>query len=141
MLAGAAAAVLGSLDLTSSFFEGHTGPLAQRGHNRDGKRGTLQIVFGLLCTVAGCPVAVEVFDGSTSDPKTVAAQVDKIRRGFGLPRVVLASDHGMLTGARIREDQQAVDGLRWITTLRAPTIRRPNRGRESNAGSSGLAKR
>ena len=66
-------------DLTSSYFEGHTCPLARRGHSRDGKRGTLQIVFGLLCTADGCPIAVEVFEGSTGDPKTVAAQVDKIR--------------------------------------------------------------
>ena len=111
-------------DLTSSFFEGHTCPLAKRGHSRDGKRGTLQIVFGLLCTAAGCPIAVEVFEGSTGDPKTVAAQVDKIRNRFGLQRVVLVGDRGMLTAARIREDLEDVDGLRWITTLRAPTIRK-----------------
>ena len=111
-------------DLTSSYFEGHTCPLARRGHSRDGKRGTLQIVFGLLCTAAGCPIAVEVFEGSTGDPKTVAAQVDKIRNRFGLKRVVLVGDRGMLTGARIREDLQGIDGLRWITTLRAPTIRK-----------------
>ena len=111
-------------DLTSSYFEGHSCPLAQRGHSRDGKRGTLQIVFGLLCTSDGCPIAVEVFEGSTGDPKTVAAQVDKIRNRFGLQRVVLVGDRGMLTGARIREDLQGIDGLRWITTLRAPTIRK-----------------
>ena len=111
-------------DLTSSYFEGHTCPLARRGHSRDGKRGTLQIVFGLLCTADGCPIAVEVFEGSTGDPKTVAAQVDKIRNRFGLQRVVLVGDRGMLTGARIREDLKGVDGLRWITTLRAPTIRK-----------------
>ena len=111
-------------DLTSSYFEGHTCPLAKRGHSRDGKRGTLQIVFGLLCTADGCPIAVEVFEGSTGDPKTVAAQVDKIRHRFGLQRVVLVGDRGMLTGARIREDLKDVDGLRWITTLRAPTIRK-----------------
>ncbi len=98
--------------------------MARRGHSRDGKRGTLQIVFGLLCTADGCPIAVEVFEGSTSDPKTVAAQVDKIRNRFGLQRVVLVGDRGMLTGARIREDLQGIDGLRWITTLRAPTIRK-----------------
>ena len=111
-------------DLTSSYFEGHTCSLAKRGHSRDGKRGTLQIVFGLLCTGDGCPIAVEVFEGSTGDPKTVAAQVDKIRNRFGLQRVVLVGDRGMLTGARIREDLKDVDGLRWITTLRAPTIRK-----------------
>ena len=102
----------------------HLDEVGARGHSRDGKQGTLQIVFGLLCTAQGCPVAVEVFAGSTSDPKTVAAQVDKIRHRFGLGRVVLVGDRGMLTGARIREHLQGLDGLRWITTLRAPTIRK-----------------
>ena len=111
-------------DLTSSYVEGTHCELAQRGHSRDRKKGTLQIVFGLLCTAAGCPVAVEVFEGSTSDPNTVAAQVDKIRTRFGLHRVVFVGDRGMLTAARIREDLAEVDGLRWITTLRAPTIRK-----------------
>ena len=111
-------------DLTSSYVEGTHCELAQRGHSRDRKKGTLQIVFGLLCTATGCPVAVEVFEGSTSDPNTVAAQVDKIRTRFGLHRVVLVGDRGMLTAARIREDLADVDGLRWITTLRAPTIRK-----------------
>ncbi len=111
-------------DLTSSYVEGTHCPLARRGHSRDGKKGTLQIVFGLLCTAEGCPVAVEVFEGSTSDPKTVASQVDKLRTRFGLQRVVLVGDRGMLTAARIREDLQGVDGLRWVTTLRAPTIRK-----------------
>ena len=111
-------------DLTSSYLEGTHCPLARRGHSRDGKKGTLQIVFGLLCTSMGCPVAVEVFEGSTSDPNTVASQVDKLRQRFGLKRVVLVGDRGMLTAARIREDLAGVDGLRWITTLRAPTIRK-----------------
>ena len=84
----------------------------------------MQIVFGLLCTAEGCPVAVEVFEGSTSDPKTVACQVEKIRTRFGLQRVVLVGDRGMLTAARIRKDLAGVDGLRWITTLRAPMIRK-----------------
>ena len=111
-------------DLTSSYLEGTHCPLARRGHSRDGKKGTLQIVFGLLCTSAGCPVAVEVFEGSTADPNTVASQVAKIRERFGLQQVVLVGDRGMLTAARIREDLAGVDGLRWITTLRAPTIRK-----------------
>ncbi len=111
-------------DLTSSYVEGTHCELAQRGHSRDRKKGTLQIVFGLLCAATGCPVAVEVFEGSTSDPNTVAAQVDKIRTRFGLHRVVLVGDRGMLTAARIREDLAGGDGLRWITTLRAPTIRK-----------------
>ena len=111
-------------DLTSSYVEGSHCPLARRGHSRDGKKGTLQIVFGLLCTGAGCPVAVEVVEGSTADPNTVAAQVEKLQGRFGLERVVLVGDRGMLTKARIREDLAPVDGLRWITTLRAPTIRK-----------------
>ena len=111
-------------DLTSSYVEGTHCPLAQRGHSRDGKPGTLQIVFGLLCTAEGCPVAVEVFEGSTSDPMTVASQVAKIRERFGVQQLVLVGDRGMLTAARIREDLHGVDGLRWITTLRAPTIRK-----------------
>ena len=111
-------------DLTSSYVEGTHCPLVQRGHSRDGKKGTLQIVFGLLCTAEGCPVAVEVFEGSTVDPLTVASQVAKIRDRFGLQQVVLVGDRGMLTAARIREDLLGVEGLRWITTLRAPTIRK-----------------
>ena len=91
-------------DLTSSYVEGTGCPLAQRGHSRDGQKGTLQIAFGLLCTAEGCPVAVEVFEGSTPDSLTVASQVAKIRERFGLQQVVLVGDRGMLTGARIRED-------------------------------------
>ena len=83
----------------------------------------MQIVFGLLCTAEGCPLAVEVFEGSTSDPKTVACQVEKIRTRFGLQRVVLVGDRGMLTAARIRKD--LVDGLPG--TLRAPMIRTAGR--------------
>ena len=111
-------------DLTSSYVEGTHCPLAQHGYSRDGKKGTLQIVFGLLCTADGCPVAVEVFEGSTADPSTVASQVAKLRERFGLQQVVLVGDRGMLTAARIREDLADVEGLRWITTLRAPTIRK-----------------
>ena len=111
-------------DLTSSWVEGAHCPLARRGHSRDGKKGTLQIVFGLLTTGAGCPVAVEVFEGSTADPMTLGAQVEKMRTRFGLQRVVLVGDRGMLTAARIREELEGIAGLRWITTLRAPTIRR-----------------
>ncbi|MFC1526267.1 IS1634 family transposase [Candidatus Latescibacterota bacterium] len=109
-------------DVTSSYFEGRTCPLAKRGHNRDGKKGKLQIVIGLLCNQDGCPVAVEVFDGNTGDPTTVAPQVEKIRQRFGLSRVVLVGDRGMLTQARIREDLQPAEGLSWITALRAPAI-------------------
>jgi hypothetical protein len=110
-------------DVTSSYFEGRTCPLARLGHNRDGKKGKLQIVIGLLCTREGQPVAVEVFDGNTGDPSTVASQIAKIRKRFGLTEVVLVGDRGMITSARIREDLAPVDGLRWITALRAPAIK------------------
>jgi len=109
-------------DVTSSYFEGRKCPLAKRGHNRDGKKGKLQIVIGLLCNKDGCPVAVEVFDGNTGDPTTVAPQVEKIRQRFGLSRVVLVGDRGMITQARIRQDLKPVEGLSWITALRAPAI-------------------
>ena len=111
-------------DLTSTYVEGTHCPLARRGYSRDGKKNKLQIVFGLLCSPEGCPIAVEVFEGNTSDPKTVACQVDKLRLRFGLARLVLVGDRGMLTAARIREDLAGVEGLRWITSLRAPAIRK-----------------
>ena len=109
-------------DLTSSYVEGRCCPLAKRGYSRDGKRNTLQIEFGLLCSRDGCPVAVEVFDGNTADPSTVSVQVEKLQRRFGLQRVVLVGDRGMLTEARIREDLKPA-GLDWISALRAPAIR------------------
>lgn len=117
-------------DVTSSYFEGRTCPLAKLGHNRDGKKGKLQVVFGLLCNVEGCPVAVEVFDGNTGDPTTLGPQIAKIRQRFGLKRVVLVGDRGMLTNARIREDIDPVEGLNWITALRAPAIRKLMEERE-----------
>ncbi len=110
-------------DLSSSYFEGKTCPLAKIGYSRDGKKGTLQIVYGLLCDAEGRPIAIEVFQGNTSDPATLAAQVDKIRNRFGLARVVLVGDRGMITEARIREDLDGVEGLSWITALRGPAIR------------------
>jgi transposase len=109
-------------DVTSTYFEGRTCPLARLGHNRDGKKGKLQIVFGLLCTLEGCPVAVEVFSGDTGDPSTLERQIEKIRDRFGLQRVVLVGDRGMITEARIREELRPVKGLEWITALRAAQI-------------------
>ena len=103
---------------------GHPLSAGQRGHSRDGRKGALQSVFGLLCTAEGCPVAVDVFKGSTADSLTVASQLAKIRERFGLQQVVLVGDCGMLTAARIRDDLQGVDGFRWMTTLGAPTIRK-----------------
>ena len=110
-------------DLTSTYFEGHTCPLAQFGHSRDGKKGKVQIVFGLVCNAEGCPVAVEVFEGNTGDPTTVAPVITKLRQRFDLRRVVLVGDRGLLTDARIREELKPVEGLDWITALRHPTIR------------------
>lgn len=109
-------------DVTSTYFEGRTCPLAQYGHNRDGKEHKLQIVFGLLCNAEGCPVAVEVFDGDTGDPSTLASQIRKVRERFRLSRVVMVGDRGMLTDTRIREELKPVDGLDWITALRGSTI-------------------
>jgi len=109
-------------DVSSSYMEGRCCPLARRGYSRDGRRGTLQIVYGLLCSPDGCPVAIEVFDGNTADPKTLAVQIDKLKRRFHLDHVVLVGDRGMITQARITEDIRDA-GLDWITALRAPAIR------------------
>jgi transposase len=111
-------------DVTSTYFEGRSCPLAKLGHNRDGKRGKLQIVFGLLCTEQGCPVAVEVFSGDTGDPSTLAGQIKKIRDRFGLEQVILVGDRGLITEARIREEIRSVQGLEWITALRFSQIRK-----------------
>ena len=110
-------------DVTSTYFEGRKCPLAKFGHNRDGKKNKLQIVFGLLCNVEGCPVAVEVFDGNTGDPSTLAPQIQKVRKQFGLKRVVMVGDRGMLTDTRIREELEPVDGLDWITALRGSALK------------------
>ena len=109
-------------DLTAVSLEGQACPLARRGYAREGKKGKLQIVFGLLCDRAGCPVAVEVFPGNTADPVTLGAQVTKLKQRFGLERVVLVGDRGMVTEARIRAEVEPA-GLDWIGALRAPAIR------------------
>jgi transposase len=109
-------------DVSSSYMEGRCCPLAQRGYSRDGRRGTLQIVYGLLCAPDGCPVAIEVFDGNTGDPTTLAPQIEKLKQRFHLDRVVLVGDRGMITEARITNDLKSA-GLDWITALRAPAIK------------------
>ncbi|MFA6271409.1 MAG: transposase [Candidatus Paceibacterota bacterium] len=109
-------------DLTSSYFEGKSCPLARRGYSRDGKKGKLQIVYGLLCNREGTPVAVEVFEGNTADPMTLGAQIKKLRQRFGLRHLVLVGDRGMLTQARIDEELRGVEGLDWITALRSGQI-------------------
>jgi transposase len=111
-------------DLTSTYFEGRHCQLARLGHSRDDKSSKPQIVFGLLTNAAGCAVAVEVWEGNTADPKTVPAQVKKLREQFGLQRLVLVGDRGMITSARIREDFSADSGIAWITALRATSIQK-----------------
>jgi hypothetical protein len=110
-------------DLSSTYFEGRTCPLAKLGHSRDDKRGKLQINFGLLCTAEGCPVSVEVFEGNVGDPTTLKSQVTRLRDRFGLKRFILVGDRGMITDARIREDLRGIEGLEWVTSLRTPQIR------------------
>src|SRR6202048_4198636 len=109
-------------DVSSSWLEGRCCELARFGYSRDGKKGKLQIVYGLLCAADGCPVAVEVFEGNTADLMTLSAQIDKLKERFGLSPVVLVGDRGMITSARIRDELRPA-GLDWITALRAPQIR------------------
>jgi hypothetical protein len=109
-------------DVSSAAFEGRTCPLGAIGHPKDGVHGRLQIVYGLLTSRDGIPVAIEVFKGNTGDPTTVAAQVTKVKDRFGIEKVVLVGDRGMLTAARLREDVRPA-GLDWITALRAPQVK------------------
>jgi hypothetical protein len=110
-------------DVSSAAFEGRTCPLGAIGHPKDGVRGRLQIVYGLLTSPEGIPVAIEVFAGNTGDPATVASQVTKVKDRFGITKVVLVGDRGMLTAARLREDVRP-EGLDWITALRAPQVKK-----------------
>jgi transposase len=110
-------------DVTSSYYEGRTCPLARFGHNRDRKKGKLIIVYGLLTDGAGRPVAVEVYHGNTGDPSTVPDQVDKLRKRFGLCSVVLVGDRGMLTQTQINKLKD-YPGLGWISALRSDAIRK-----------------
>src|SRR6202043_1230476 len=109
-------------DVSPSYLEGSRFPLAQFGYSRDGKRGKRQIVYGLLCARDGCPVAIDGFASSTTDPTTLTSQVTKLKERFALDHAVLVGDRGMITQARITEDLKAA-GLDWITALRAPAIK------------------
>jgi hypothetical protein len=109
-------------DVTSSYYEGHTCSLVQYGHNRDKKKGKPIIVYGVMTDAVGCPVALEVYPGSTGDPTTVPDQVEKLRKRFGLTRVVLVGDRGMLTETQIGHLREC-PGLGWISALRSPAIR------------------
>ena len=110
-------------DITSSYYEGYTCPLAQFGHNRDGKKGKPIVVYGLMADPEGRPVAVEVYPGNTGDPTTVPDQVEKLRNRFGLKRIVLVGDRGMLTDTQIGHLKKH-PGVGWISALRNPAIRK-----------------
>jgi transposase len=109
-------------DVSSSYFEGRTCPLARRGYSRDQRRGSLQIVYGLLCDREGRPIAVEVFEGSLHDDKTLPAQVEKLGERFGLRRLVLCLDRGMVTEANL--EALRGEGIAWISALKAPQVRK-----------------
>lgn len=109
-------------DLTSSYFEGTKCPLAKLGHNRDGKKGKLQVNFGLLTDQRGCPVAVSVMAGNTGDPKTLLPQVTKVREKFGIKQMVLVGDRGMITQAQV-DVLRETGGIDWVTALRTGAIR------------------
>jgi transposase len=110
-------------DLTSSYFEGTTCPLARLGHNRDGKKNKLQVNYGLTTDRRGCPVAVSVFEGNTADGATLGAQVAKLRKDFGIEQLVLVGDRGMISQRAIDEDLSGIEGLGWITALKSERIR------------------
>jgi Transposase DDE domain len=110
-------------DLSSSWLEGSHCPLAARGYSRDGKKGKLQIEYGLLTDPDGRPVAVRVFPGNTGDPAALTAIVDVVRKKFGLAKMVMVGDRGMITSARIAALTELEEDYGWITALRAPAIR------------------
>lgn len=112
------------IDLSSSYFEGEQCPLAKRGYSRDGKRGTLQVVFGLICNAQGCPVGVDVFAGNTSDPSTLAAHLKKLKERFQLQQGVLVGDRGLLPDKHICQQLKASEGWDWITALKTVQIRK-----------------
>jgi transposase len=111
-------------DLTSSYFEGVSCPLAARGHNRDGKKGKLQVNYGLLTDKRGCPVSISVFSGNTKDEQTVMSQVEKVRKQFNIQEIVLVGDRGMITQKLIDENLQKLKGIDWITALRSGSIQK-----------------
>jgi len=111
-------------DVSSSYYTGRKSELVKMGHSRDGKPGEPQIVYGLLCAPDGCPVSIEVFPGNTADPTTFTSQVNSIRKRFGINRVVLVGDRGMITSKRIKEDLRDVEGLDWITALRNDSLKK-----------------
>ena len=109
-------------DLSSSYFEGQTCPLAQRGYSRDGKKGKLQVNYGLLTDARGCPVAVSVYEGNTADPQTLMPAIDRLRHDFGLTRLVMVGDRGMIAQKAIKALREK-EGIDWITALKSGAIR------------------
>jgi len=109
-------------DLSSSYFEGSCCPLAKLGYNRDGKRGLLQINYGLLTDARGCPVAVSVYEGNVTDSKTLMPQIKRLREDFGIEQLVMVGDRGMIASKAIDELRQT-EGIDWITALRSVSIR------------------
>jgi len=109
-------------DLTSSYFEGVSCPLAALGHNRDGKKGKLQVNYGLLTNSGGCPVSVSVYSGDTGDPKVLMPEIKKIREQFGIESLVLVGDRGMISQKQIGE-LKGIKGIDWITALKSGQIR------------------
>jgi transposase len=111
-------------DVSSSYFEGKTCPGARYGYNRDGKRGKLQLVFGLMCDASGCPIAVEVFEGNTADPKTLSNQITKLKERFGIAKIIWVGDRGIISSTTIQQHFQADDrSFDWISALRVVQIR------------------
>jgi transposase len=110
-------------DLSSSYFEGSTCPLAKLGHNRDGVKGKLQVNYGLLTDERGCPVSVSVFEGNTGDSKTLLPAVDKVRERFGIKELVIVGDRGMISQKQI-DELKTQDGVSWITALKTGAIRK-----------------
>ncbi len=111
-------------DVTSTYLEGNGCELGKYGYNRDKKKGKTQIVFGLLCSAKGCPIAVEVFEGNTSDGATLAGQIEKVRKVWGIENVVWVSERGILTNSKIKELVKPIEGLDYITGLTKPQIRK-----------------
>jgi len=109
-------------DLSSSYFEGTTCPLARRGYSRDGKHGMLQVNYGLLTDARGCPVAISVHEGNTSDSKTFLPEVQRLRTDFGIERMVMVGDRGMISQKAI-DEMRTTDGVGWITALKSVSIR------------------
>ncbi len=109
-------------DLSSSYFEGVTCPLAKRGYSRDGKPGSLQVNYGLLTDARGCPVAVSVHDGNTADSRTFLPAVHKLREDFGIQNMVMVGDRGMVSQKAI-DEMRETDGIGWITALKTASIR------------------